>query len=58
LIIAFGVYPKPLLDIINPAVHQTLVQMHATDPLPPAPASTAFFSSHSGFALSRKGPTP
>src|ERR1022692_4249186 len=58
LIIAFGVYPKPLLDIINPAVHQTLVQMRATDPLPPAPASTAFFSSHSGFALSRKGPTP
>jgi NADH-quinone oxidoreductase subunit M len=38
LIIAFGVYPKPLLDIINPAVHQTLVQMHATDPAPPHPA--------------------
>jgi NADH-quinone oxidoreductase subunit M len=40
LIIAFGVYPKPLLDIINPAVHQTLVQMHATDPVAPHPAPT------------------
>ena len=29
LIIVLGVYPKPVLDIINPAVHQTLVQAHA-----------------------------
>jgi NADH-quinone oxidoreductase subunit M len=47
LIIAFGVYPKPLLDIINPAVHQTLVQMHATDPV----------AAHS-VPLSQKGNTP
>jgi NADH-quinone oxidoreductase subunit M len=54
LIIAFGVYPKPLLDIINPAVHQTLVQMRATDPAPPhpapanlAPVAYAWFSNNS-----------
>jgi len=54
LIIAFGVYPKPLLDIINPAVHQTLVQMHATDPVAPhpapvnpAPVAYAWFSNNS-----------
>src|SRR5713226_1336845 len=53
-IIAFGVYPKPLLDIINPAVHQTLVQMHATDPVAPhpapvnpAPVAYAWFSNNS-----------
>jgi NADH-quinone oxidoreductase subunit M len=50
LIIAFGVYPKPLLDIINPAVHQTLVQMHATDPVAPHQAPSS--------ALSPKGTTP
>jgi NADH-quinone oxidoreductase subunit M len=39
LIIALGVYPKPVIDIINPAVHQTLVQAHSTDPVPPHPAT-------------------
>ena len=39
LIVVLGVYPKPVLDIINPAVHQTLVQVHATDPVPPHPAT-------------------
>jgi NADH-quinone oxidoreductase subunit M len=68
LIIAFGVYPKPLLDIINPAVHHTLVQVHATDPVAPhapGPSSVAYFSSHSapsqgraGGAQSKKGTTP
>jgi NADH-quinone oxidoreductase subunit M len=38
LIIAFGVYPQPLLNIINPAVQRTLVQTHSTDPAPPHPA--------------------
>jgi NADH-quinone oxidoreductase subunit M len=37
LLIVFGVYPQPLLNIINPAVKQTLTQMHATDPVPPHP---------------------
>jgi NADH-quinone oxidoreductase subunit M len=38
LIIVLGVYPKPLIDIINPAVQKTLVQAHSTDPVPPHPA--------------------
>jgi NADH-quinone oxidoreductase subunit M len=38
LIIVLGVYPKPILDIINPAVHSTLVGTHSTDPVPPHPA--------------------
>jgi len=38
LIIFFGFYPQPLLNIINPAVHRTLVQVHATDPVPAHPA--------------------
>jgi NADH-quinone oxidoreductase subunit M len=43
LIIVFGVYPQPLLNIINPAVHRTLVQVHATDPVPPHPSSAWVF---------------
>jgi len=43
LIIALGVYPQPLLKIINPAVRHTMTQVHATDPPPavstPAPAA-------------------
>ena len=39
LIIFFGVYPQPLLNIINPAVSRTLIQVHATDPVPPHPSS-------------------
>jgi NADH-quinone oxidoreductase subunit M len=34
IIIFLGVYPKPVLDIINPAVHDTLVNVHQTDPTP------------------------
>jgi NADH-quinone oxidoreductase subunit M len=37
LIIALGVYPKPIIDIINPAVNSTLVQVHSPDPVPPHP---------------------
>ncbi|MDT4942897.1 MAG: NADH-quinone oxidoreductase subunit [Pseudonocardiales bacterium] len=36
LIIFLGVYPKPLLDVINPAVKATLSDVHQTDPVPPA----------------------
>ena len=38
LIIVLGVYPKPVLNIINPAVHSTLVGTHSSDPVPPHPA--------------------
>jgi NADH-quinone oxidoreductase subunit M len=34
LIIFLGVYPKPLLDVINPAVQATLHDVHKTDPVP------------------------
>ena len=34
IIIFLGVYPKPVLDIINPAVKATLVNVHETDPAP------------------------
>jgi NADH-quinone oxidoreductase subunit M len=36
LIIGLGLYPKPLLDVINPAVEATLVHVEATDPAPEA----------------------
>jgi len=39
LIIVLGVYPKPVIDVINPAVHATLVQAHSTNPVPPHPAN-------------------
>jgi NADH-quinone oxidoreductase subunit M len=38
LLIVFGFFPQPLLNIINPAVSHTLMQVHATDPVPPHPA--------------------
>jgi NADH-quinone oxidoreductase subunit M len=40
LLIGAGVYPKPVLDIINPAVKVTMSQVHTTDPKPAHPAST------------------
>ena len=56
LLLALGVYPKPVLDVINPAVHQTLVQVHSTDPVPPHPGSESSVArssdvhGHGGFA--------
>lgn len=32
LIVLFGVYPQPLLDVINPAVEQTMQQLDPPDP--------------------------
>jgi NADH-quinone oxidoreductase subunit M len=40
LLIGAGIYPKPVLDIINPAVKVTMAQVHSTDPKPAHPAST------------------
>jgi len=48
LLVVFGFFPQPLLNIINPAVNHTLVQVHATDPVPPHPAPAV---------LSRRAPT-
>ncbi len=41
LLFVFGVYPKPLLDIINPAVGYTMSTIKQHDPAPTAPAVTA-----------------
>jgi NADH-quinone oxidoreductase subunit M len=38
VIIALGFYPKPLLDVINPAVARTMHQVGVTDPKPLTPA--------------------
>ena len=67
LLIVFGVYPKPLLDVINPAVRDTLSQVHVTDPRPqhPTTVSTAGFRHgnvlylvSAGGAQTQKGSTP
>jgi NADH-quinone oxidoreductase subunit M len=39
LIVVLGFFPKPLTDIINPAVGHTLEQIGVTDPEPDVPAS-------------------
>ena len=39
VIIALGVYPKPLLDVIEPAVSTTLQQVHVKDPAPVQPVA-------------------
>jgi NADH-quinone oxidoreductase subunit M len=70
LIIGLGVYPRPVLDIINPAVHQTLTQIHSPDPVPQHPevgpdlrASTTakqrnFTAAHKTVAVAQKGVAP
>jgi NADH-quinone oxidoreductase subunit M len=50
LIIFAGVYPKPVLDIINPATRATMSQVHETDPVPAHPAHTS--------TAAQKGITP
>jgi len=39
LIVVLGVFPQPVLKLINPAVNQTLAQVHSTDPVPAHPAT-------------------
>jgi NADH-quinone oxidoreductase subunit M len=42
LIVVLGVYPKPILDIIRPAVNRTIIQVHpAGDPVPTEVSSGA-----------------
>jgi NADH-quinone oxidoreductase subunit M len=38
VILVLGVYPKPVLDVINPTVKQTLANVSVTDPKPAVPA--------------------
>jgi NADH-quinone oxidoreductase subunit M len=39
LLIIFGFYPKPVTDVINPAVQATLQDVGTTDPQPTAVAN-------------------
>ena len=48
LIIGLGIYPKPVLDVINPAVHSTMVQIHMTDPTPAHPATAQLTNAQKG----------
>jgi NADH-quinone oxidoreductase subunit M len=41
LLLVLGFYPKPVLDIINPAVGNTMTTIGQHDPAPIAPARTA-----------------
>ena len=34
VIIALGFYPKPVLDVVNPAIGTTMTQVHVSDPQP------------------------
>ncbi len=40
LLIVLGVYPKPMLDVITPAVDHTLITIGEEDPTPRVPAET------------------
>jgi len=39
LLVGLGFFPKPLLDVINPAVSSTLNQVGQTDPPPTVPVA-------------------
>ena len=41
LIVALGVYPKPVLDVITPSVNRTLQEIHRSDPAPTVPGAAA-----------------
>lgn len=59
IIIALGVYPKPVLDVINPAVDRIMIQTDQTDP-PPTIAETSGVvgPAESVAVVSEKGVTP
>jgi len=58
LIIALGVYPKPLLDVINPAVQHTMSQTHSTDPVPQFGGSGGSSPRANTAAAAQAGVTP
>ena len=57
LIIGVGVYPKPVLDIINPAVRVTMAQVHEVDPQPAHPAP-GFTTTAAYTSAGQKGTAP
>jgi NADH-quinone oxidoreductase subunit M len=40
LLFILGIYPKPALDLINPAVENTMTTIGQHDPAPSVPART------------------
>jgi NADH-quinone oxidoreductase subunit M len=58
LIIAMGVYPKPVLDVINPAVRHTMAQIHVTDPVPQFGGSGGSSHRANTAAAAQKGAAP
>ena len=58
LIIGVGVYPKPVLDIINPAVRVTMAQVDTTDPVPAHPAPGFTTAAVYTMAAAQKGIAP
>lgn len=36
-----GVYPKPVLDVLNPAVQRVLTEVGVSDPVPVVPAAVS-----------------
>ena len=42
VIVALGIYPKPLLDVINPAVHSSFTHVRSHDPAPSRPPELGF----------------
>ncbi|MGW9169867.1 NADH-quinone oxidoreductase subunit M, partial [Agromyces sp. NPDC055657] len=41
MLLVLGIYPKPALDVINPAVQHTLTTIGQSDPVPSAPPTIA-----------------
>jgi NADH-quinone oxidoreductase subunit M len=58
LLIGAGVYPKPVLDIINPAVKATMTQVRVTDPIPAHPAPGVTTTASYTTAATQKGIAP
>jgi NADH-quinone oxidoreductase subunit M len=42
VIVVLGLYPKPLLDVINPAVHSSFTNVRPHDPAPSHPSQAGF----------------
>ena len=55
VIVLLGVYPKPLLDVINPAVHSSFTNVRPHDPIPSHPPQAGFVGVNE---LNSTGATP
>jgi NADH-quinone oxidoreductase subunit M len=55
LLIFLGVYPKPVLDMINPSVDQTLTQVQRHDPAPSVAAPVIYTGTYAPLGQSGSG---